>query len=115
MFRFLILFALPSFVTAQDSLKKYSYLVYGQSNSNVSSLHTGTGSFLKKGNKVYFLSSNHVFSGFDSEAKKIEDYPDTLYINLKEKKSNKKVKYAVDIREYKKRNQATYNFNFQIL
>lgn len=107
----LIIFVFTLSVIAQDNLKQYSYLVYGFNHRDTSNVHTGTGSFFKKGHRMYFISSNHVFSGFDSEAKKRNDYPDTLFINLKDKKSGKNVKYAVDIQNYKRYNPAVYNFD----
>lgn len=108
----LIIFVFTLSVVAQDSLKQYSYLVYGFHHGDKSNVYVGTGSFFKKGHRMYFISSNHLFSGFDSEAKRRNDYPDTFYINLKDKKSGKNVKYAVDIRNYKRDNPAVYNFDF---
>lgn len=108
MLKYLFIFLFPLSVKSQDSLKKYSYLIYQIGKD--STIHTGTGAFVKVGHKVYFLSSKHVFGGFDSDAKKKLNYPDTLYILLKDKKTGTRTKYLVDIKKYKRLTIPTYNF-----
>ena len=64
-----------------DSLKKYSYFIYGIVNDNRWS--EATGFFIKKKNKLFLISALHVFSGRNIDHTMEMGYPNILYLRIK--------------------------------
>jgi len=66
-----------------ESLKKYSYLVSGDTNLiNAVGHAQGTGFFIERSNRIFFVTSKHTLSGCNNGNIKDERYPDIMNINL---------------------------------
>jgi len=82
-----------------DSLKKYSYFFYAK--ISPSHWEQGSGFFIRKNNKLYFISDLHSFTGQTIDLKKIPNYPDTLGIRLNDPEKKCEV-YKIPIAEIKR-------------
>src|SRR6267378_187749 len=65
-----------------DSLKKYSYFLFGlKKNSN--SAVQGTAFFIRQNGKLYLLTASHLLEGFSSLGNtKDINYPDTIFVRV---------------------------------
>jgi len=89
LFLFLILVAERNFKPTRTSkmhnheLKEYSYLVNGDINLGNAIGHAqGTGFFIERNGKVFFVTSKHTLSGCNDQNMKDERYPNQMNINL---------------------------------
>jgi hypothetical protein len=103
---FFFCFIFPLSLFAQydrKDLKEYSYMVYGRYfNGWDSSVVTGTVFFIKDKNKTFLVSAKHVLTNCNAynDSRKIP-YPDTMYVRLTQKQSNKTIFFPIDIRKMK--------------
>lgn len=66
-----------------EILKKYSYLISGDTILSVGQGHMqGTGFFIKRGNKVFFACAKHTLSGCNDKNEKDSRTPDKMKIQL---------------------------------
>lgn len=86
-----------------DSLSKYSYVLYGRQKENRNKGKGGTGFFIRYENTLYFITADHLLSSFDQlTQEKEKPYPDTFFIKLFTKETNKDTFYPLDITTLKK-------------
>jgi len=63
-----------------DSLKKYSYFIYG---GDTNSIESGTCFFYREKNKLYLVTAAHTITGYDPiENRTVDNWPTTFYIRL---------------------------------
>lgn len=87
LFIFLLMFNFTNSQITNDTtetLKKYSYLVYGQKNNKI---HNGSGFFIKHKEIIYFVTARHVITGCRGDGNKIKFQPDIMNILDKDKES----------------------------
>jgi hypothetical protein len=66
---------------SEESLSKYSYLIYGSVNSKT--LEKGTGFFIRNNGKLFLLTANHVLTGWDcNHYYHKSPFPDTMYVRV---------------------------------
>jgi len=75
-----------------DSLKKYSYLIYGNKKLKI---QNGTGFFIRYKGTLYFVTARHVITGCREEGEKIKYQPDTMNLLNKHKLSS----YPIYVKE----------------
>jgi len=58
--------------------------------------------FAKDRGKMFIIGAKHMFAGYDSYGTKYDNFPDTLFVNLRNKRTQQLTPYPIDIRIYKK-------------
>lgn len=87
-------------LTDTSKLPKYSYLIYGYSSSGNSV--QATGFFVKKLNRTYLVTACHVVNGwFFASFDKKGSYPDTLFVKVGLKGTQRDTALAIDISKLK--------------
>lgn len=90
-----------------DSLRKYTYFIMGfkidRSTDSILGMVEGSAFFLKKSEKMFFVTAKHVLHGFNNYCQKLPNSPDTLTILMHDK--NGKAIFSnpllIDIRKIK--------------
>lgn len=83
-----------------SQLPKYSYLIYGRSSSGNSV--QATGFFVNKNNCTYLVTACHVINGwFFASFDRKGSYPDTLFVKIGLRNSQRDTALAIDISKLK--------------
>ncbi|MES2457185.1 MAG: hypothetical protein V4594_16645 [Bacteroidota bacterium] len=85
--------------SSYDSLKKYSYLIYGEVNANGYAL--GTCSFFRINKKIFLITALHTLTGQNDDGSRHPNYPDTLHLRVKNE-NGEAVFIPIDIVKFKK-------------
>ena len=100
---------------AMDSLKKYSYYVFGkQPTADGESMQTveGTCFFIKTDSTVFLVSAKHLMTSWSTaDAEKLSLYPDTLFIRFPSAGNSSFFDFAIDIRPLKAAAEGSYYYN----
>jgi hypothetical protein len=110
---------IPMTILAQthpmDSLKKYSYYVFGnQPTPDGKSMQTVEGGcfFVKADSGIFLVSAKHLFTSWSTaDAEKPVLYPDTLFVRLTAADGNGFVDFPIDIRKIKAQVQGSFYYN----
>jgi hypothetical protein len=85
-----------------DSLRKYSYLIFGIINDH--SANIGTGFFIKSDTNLYLISAGHVLTGWDAMREEWDkNYPDRFYIKLTDRTTGDDILCSINVKAYKKK------------
>ncbi len=85
-----------------DSLRKYSYLIFGIINDH--SANIGTGFFIKSDTNVYLISAGHVLTGWNAMNEEWDkNYPDRFFIKLTDKTTGDDILCSINVKAYKKK------------
>jgi len=92
-----------------DSLKKFSYFVFGTTSQN--NIVQGTASFIKYNDEIYLLTAAHVLDGWDYASNSSKgNYPDTLYVRVFTKDSMKPEFIPISTKDIKEKNEKKFFF-----
>jgi hypothetical protein len=84
--RLILLLLIPLFSLSQsqekiDSLKKYTYFIYGK--YGVNNAIVGSGCFVKSNGKTFVVSNKHVLTAWDGKKNmKKDSFPDTMWVKI---------------------------------
>lgn len=109
-------FSQPKF--NRQSLEKYSYLVYGKITTydpHRYGINNGTGFFLRKGNKLFFITAYHVLHAWDpnsfhSQISEGMHWPEKMYIRVQRKDNNQRDSIEIDLSKHNKENDQFHGF-----
>jgi hypothetical protein len=92
-----------------DSLKKFSYFIFGITSQN--SIAQGTASFIKYNDEIYLLTAAHVLDGWDYASNTSKgNYPDTFYVRVFTKNNMKPEFIPILTKDIKEKSEKKYFF-----
>jgi len=94
-----------------DSLRKFSYFIYGYKDKN--SIEHGTGFFLQIKRKMVFATARHLITGWDTKNNtSLGDSVNTFYVRLYDKKDGSKYFLPIDVTNAKNTLKNGYAFMY---
>ena len=97
-----------SAISQEDTLSKYSYLIYGD--ISPTAVEKGTVSFVRYKGELYLLTAHHVLTGWNCNYHfQTKNYPKTMYVRVNSKTDNHYVFIPINIIPYTKKK---YNFYY---
>ena len=102
----LVIFAQEQKRSALDSLSDYSYFLFGvkggyfnKRSGTEAEFYFGTCFFVKKNNHVFLVSAKHVVTPCNIvDSSRDSDFPDSLYVRIRSKKTRKYILYPIRIK-----------------